>query len=114
MTSIDVLYDECESPRLNVFWIYPPWGAHRAVMLDDGRAFYFTSKPSHNGVHSECVEIEQEDGFNRRSYLNVVEPLMRDEFQIETEPSVHSVLSKSASAYIESRIRRYYPDVCFI
>tara|TARA_B100000768_G_C11249757_1_gene363533 strand:- start:144 stop:491 length:348 start_codon:yes stop_codon:yes gene_type:complete len=113
-TTIDE-FSEAPEPGLNVYWIYPPFGAHRAVLLDDGRAFYFTTKPAGGRGFEDCVPVyEHESGFSRDSHLNLFEPLSDSQFQICENQQVHSVLSESASLHIIADITKYYGNVSFL
>ena len=108
-------FSEAPMPGLNVYWIYPPFGAHRAVLLDDGRAFYFTTKPAGGRDFGDCIPVyEHESGFNRDSHLNLFEPLSDSQFQINKNQPVHSTLSESASLHIIAYIRKYYGSVSFL
>lgn len=104
-----------EYEGLRVFWIYTAFGPHRGILLEDGRAFYFTTKPAGGRTEMDCVVIsEYEEGFDRTSHLNVFEPLLVDEYQTGLPRTICGVLTEYSSREIISKIQLYYGEVCFI
>lgn len=104
-----------EYEGLQVFWIYTAFGPHRGILLEDGRAFYFTTKPAGGRTEMDCVAIsEYEEGFDRTSHLNVFEPLLVGEYQTGLPRKVCGVLTEYSSREIIARIQRYYGEVCFV
>lgn len=107
--------ESSEYDGLRVFWIYTAFGPHRGVILEDGKAFYFTTKPAGGRTVRDCVIVEEyEDGFDRISHLNVFEPLLIGEYQTGLPRTVCGVLSEHSSREIISKIQQYYGEVCFV
>ena len=115
MNEYDQDGEESEYVGLSVFWIYTAFGPHRGILLEDGRAFYFTTKPAGGRTSRDCVIVEEyEDGFDRISHLNLFEPLFVEEYQTGIPRAVCGILSKHSSRGIMSKIRHYYGEVCFV
>ena len=107
--------ESSEYERLRVFWIYTAFGPHRGILLEDGRAFYFTTKPAGGRSPRDCVIVgEYEDGFDRMSHLNVFEPLFIEEYQTGFPRTVCGILSEHSSREIMSEIQHYYGEVGFV
>ena len=104
-----------EYEGLRVFWIYTAFGPHRGILLQDGRAFYFTTKPAGGRTEEDCIVVGgHEEGFDRTSHLNVFEPLLINEYQTGLPRKFCGVLSEYSSREIIAKIQRYYGEVCFI